>query len=94
MAYHVYIIYSRRLNKYYVGYTEDLELRLMQHNCGHYAASYTMQTNDWVIFHSIPCTNKTQCIRIESHIKRMKSTVYIENLKKYTEITTKLLEMY
>jgi len=40
------------------------------------------------------CENKTQALAIEKHIKSMKSKIYIENLKKYPEMVTKLLIKY
>jgi putative endonuclease len=33
-------------------------------------------------------------IEIEKHIKRMKSRVYIENLKKYPDVINRLKEKY
>ena len=32
--YHVYILKSERNGKHYIGYTEDLETRLLAHNSG------------------------------------------------------------
>jgi len=32
--FYVYVIYSEKVGKKYIGYTEDLELRLQQHNNG------------------------------------------------------------
>jgi putative endonuclease len=94
MAYFVYIIFSKALDKYYIGYTEDLELRLKQHNNGFYKDSYTKLTNDWSMFHCIECSSKTQAIRVEAHIKKMKSRVYIENLKNHPEISLALMTKY
>ncbi|MBL0147141.1 MAG: GIY-YIG nuclease family protein [Chitinophagaceae bacterium] len=34
MYFFTYIIYSKDLNKYYVGYTENIEVRMKQHNTG------------------------------------------------------------
>ena len=34
MAYHVYVLISKRTGKYYIGYTRDLEARLKIHNSG------------------------------------------------------------
>ena len=36
----------------------------------------------------------TQALAIEKHIKSMKSRKYLENLKKYPEITEKLKQLY
>ena len=34
IMYHTYIIFSEKLNKFYVGATEDLDRRLVEHNTG------------------------------------------------------------
>ena len=94
MNYHVYILYSSSLDKYYVGYTESLKERVEQHNAGHYNGSYTMQTTDWELFYSISCESKKQSILIERHIKRMKSRKYYYSLRQYSEISIKLLHRY
>ncbi|MFZ4799636.1 MAG: GIY-YIG nuclease family protein [Bacteroidia bacterium] len=33
MKYFVYIIFSSKLNKYYTGFTENLVIRIAQHQC-------------------------------------------------------------
>jgi putative endonuclease len=43
----VYIIYSKKIGKYYVGETSDIEQRLIQHNTGFYKGSFTKQSIDW-----------------------------------------------
>jgi putative endonuclease len=55
---------------------------------------FTSKANDWVLFFKIDCETKSQALGIERHIKKMKSKIYIENLSRYPEITTKLLEKY
>ena len=90
----VYIIYSKRIDKYYVGSTVELEKRLLQHNTGFYTDSYTDKTNDWVLYYCITCENITQAIKIEKHVKRMKSRKYLNHLREYPEITTRLLAQY
>jgi putative endonuclease len=90
----VYIIYSKLLDKYYVGETIDLGKRLIEHNNGTYDKAFTKKANDWSIFLLISCDDKKQALLIEKHIKRMKSRVYIENLKKYPLIVKKLKDKY
>ena len=91
---YVYIIFSESLNRFYVGETIDLDKRLVEHNEGVYARSFTKKAQDWELFFAIACENKTQAIQIEKHIKRMKSVVYIKNLKLYPEIAERLKEKY
>jgi putative endonuclease len=86
-----YILYSPKLDKYYTGVsTETVEERLTKHNTGLYGQHFTSQTNDWKIFLVIPCDCNAQMLKIEKYIKNMKSSIYIENLKRYPEMISKL----
>ena len=82
------------IEKFYVGETMNLEERIKKHNSGFYDSAFTKQATDWVLFHSINCKNRGQARKIETHIKKMKSKTYIQNLKKYSEITEKLKNKY
>jgi len=42
----------------------------------------------------IICSSRSQAIKIESHLKKSKNKVYLENLKKYPEISERLIEKY
>ena len=88
-----YILYSEKLSRYYIGYSSDLSVRLIFHENSE-SRKFTYNANDWKFYYKIDCTSKRQGESIELHIKRMKSKIYIENLLKYPEITTKLLERY
>ena len=88
-----YILYSKSINRYYVGYTTDIEERIKLHNNGHFGGrSYTQKASDWELFLLIPCETVSQSVLIESRIKKMKSRKYIENLKKYPEMIEKILK--
>ena len=87
----VYILYSEKLKRYYIGYTADLGTRLEFHKNAA-AHKYTSKANDWNDFLKIDFHSKTQALQIEQHIKKMKSKIYIENLLKYPEMIVKLLE--
>ncbi len=74
----VYIVFSSKLNKYYIGACTDLERRLYEHNIGH--SKFTSGGIPWVlkyteIFQTLPEAKKR-----ESGIKKMKSRKYIERL--------------
>ncbi len=93
MDYTCYILFSKSLNRFYVGYTSDIEERLRLHNTGYFGGkSYTSLSNDWELFLSIPCSSIEQAIYLETRIKKMKSRVYIQNLKKYPELKERLLK--
>ena len=93
MAY-VYIIYSKKVDKYYTGSCLDLSERLMHHNNHIFDDSYTRISDDWELYFSFSGLAYQQARKIEQHIKRMKSRQYIENLKKYPEIVNKLIAKY
>jgi putative endonuclease len=92
----VYILFSKQLNRYYIGSTRLLAgQRLERHLAGYYGKTkFTAKANDWELFYSIACMGYSQAHKIERHIKRMKSKKYIENLATYPEITEKLLLKY
>lgn len=87
-----YILYSETLNKYYVGACqESLDGRILNHNTGFYGSkTFTSNANDWILYLKIETQDYAHAIRIERKIKSMKSRVYIENLKKYSELVEKV----
>ena len=91
---YVYILFSKTLNQFYIGETVDIEDRLKQHNSSFYDSAFTKKASDWILYHFIDCVNREQARKIEAHIKKMKSKAYIQNLKKYPEITDKLKNKY
>ena len=88
------IIYSGKLNRYYVGATNDnVESRLEKHNAHVYGQHrFTTGANDWILFLKIEATDYSHAVRIERKIKSMKSKTYILNLQKYIELRQKLYE--
>jgi putative endonuclease len=94
IMHYVYILQSQSTKDYYIGQTEDIEIRLAQHNKGFYTKAYTSNLKDWQLVHLITCNSITQAIKIESHIKRMKSRIYLESIQKYPEISQKLIIKY
>jgi len=90
----VYIIHSEALDRFYVGETHDVLLRIDRHNSNYYQNKWTAKGKPWTLFLFIQCFDKHQALKIEKHIKKMKSKTYIQNLKKYPEMTSKLLNRY
>ena len=92
--YTVYILYSKALDRYYIGQTMDINNRIEEHNSEKYDDSYTKRACDWRLYFSILCQNRTEAIKIEHHIKKMHSRVFLENLKRYPEISEKIIAKY
>ena len=76
--FYVYIIYSEKLDKYYVGYTVDISKRIGEHNSG--ISTYTAKANDWILKYSEYFPDRGTAIAREREIKKMKSRTYIEHL--------------
>ncbi|MEM5563485.1 GIY-YIG nuclease family protein [Psychroserpens sp. AS72] len=93
MKHCVYILSSKKINRFYIGYSSNLNLRLLFHENPE-RRKYTYNADDWFLYYKIDCKTKTQGLAIEAHIKRVKSKIYIQNLLKYPEITLKLLLKY
>jgi len=55
---------------------------------------FTAKASDWVLVLSISCTSISQARKIELHLKRMKSKIYLNNLCKFPEMIEKLLFKY
>ena len=90
----VYILFSKKLDRFYTGSCEDLSYRIDQHLNKDFINSFTAKADDWELFFSVDNLQYAQARKIEQHIKNMKSIVYVENLKKYPEIFQKLIIKY
>jgi putative endonuclease len=75
---YTYIIYSAKLNKFYVGACTNIERRLYEHNIGH--SKFTAAGVPWVLKHTEYYDTLQEAKRRELNIKKMKSRKYIESL--------------
>ena len=78
MQYFVYILYSKRLNKYYIGSTSNIEERLRKHNRGH--KGFTSAGQPWIIVYHEIFSNKTDALLRETQLKGWKNRERIEKL--------------
>jgi len=90
----VYILSSQKLKKFYIGSCFDLELRLTEHKNNKYVDSFTTLANDWELFLEMSNLEGVIARKIEKHIKSMKSKSYIENLKRFPEMRSKLISRF
>jgi putative endonuclease len=74
----VYIIYSKKIDRYYTGITDDLDWRLYRHNDGW--GHYTKRGISWKLAYSEEFQNKSDALERERDIKQRKSRKYIEEL--------------
>ena len=77
--FYVYILYSKFLDKYYIGHTgQNLDQRLRKHNTNH--KGFTGKANDWVLKYFEEFNSKPEAYQRELAIKKRKSRAYIEKL--------------
>ena len=81
-----YIIFSEKLNRYYIGSTDNFERRLDEHNAGVYDSAFTVRGIPWEEKLVIRDLKSAQAFALEKHFKSMKSRKYLENLFKYPEL--------
>ncbi len=73
-----YILYSSKLDKYYVGSTTDMPRRLEEHNRG--KEKFTRTGCPWILVYIEIFTDLLDARRRELQIKKQKSRKYIETL--------------
>mgnify|MGYP006448552633 FL=1 len=75
---YIYIIYSKKTDRYYTGHSKNVNNRLVKHNKRHSAA--TKAGVPWQLKKKIVFPTKPEAIKAENWIKRMKSRRIIEQI--------------
>ncbi len=79
--FYIYIIYSVSSNLYYVGYTSNFELRIIEHNTQQHFITFTSKHRPWIPKALFKCSEiELEAIKIERFIKKQKSRKLIELL--------------
>lgn len=89
--YYIYILFSLKTNKYYVGSTDDLQGRLKHHNAGS-TPSTKSGAPDWEIRYTETVPYRTAALKRELELKKKKSKNYIEWKFQKGKMTLKLEE--
>ncbi|MBX2922497.1 MAG: GIY-YIG nuclease family protein [Chitinophagaceae bacterium] len=74
--YYVYILYSLKCNRYYVGYCATIEARLQRHNTGMVTATRNCRPYTLCGYKSFE--TETEARKEEARVKKQKSRKYIE----------------
>jgi len=74
----MYILYSKSIDRYYVGYTNDIGRRLSEHN--RMKHKYTDAGIPWVLIYSETYITKKEAMQRERFIKLKKSKQFIIDL--------------
>ena len=73
-----YILYSYKIDKYYIGYSDNLELRIERHNAGW--GKFTKHGIAWILVYYEEFNLKSEAISREYMLKKMKSRKLIKDL--------------
>ena len=89
----VYVIYSPSADIYYIGETVNVEERLIQHRQHTYTGSYTKIGNDWEVAFLLKCKDRSSALKVEKHLKKAKSKVYLKRLQEDQSALEKLKDI-
>ena len=78
MAHYTYILFSKAIDRYYIGHTSNLQERLRKHNSNHKGC--TGKANDWIVVYSEAFDNKSEAYKRELEMKSWKSRTKIIHL--------------
>ena len=76
--FYVYVLHSKKINKYYTGLTQDLDQRLKEHNSG--KSKFTKSYKPWELVFTEECKTRLEARQREKYYK---SGVGREKLKNF-----------
>jgi len=76
----VYILFSLSIDKFYIGYSSHIEERVRFHNDINKNRIWTKRGQPWEKFFVIEGLTKSQALKVEKYIKRMKFKKYLQEL--------------
>jgi putative endonuclease len=80
MSFVVCILFSERIEKYYIGQTNDLANRLAEHNLGE--TSSIRNGIPWSLAWSQLCDSRSEAVRIEAKIKKRGAKRFLDDLSR------------
>ena len=83
MTYFVYILYSKKIDKFYRGQTANLEIRLQRHNSG--IEISTAKGTPWILLWATEKRSRSEAVRLESKLKNLSRVRTLNFMLKYKE---------
>jgi putative endonuclease len=77
MEYVVYILYSKKRKRYYVGQTHNIEARFKRHNNGFVPS--TKSGLPWVLKLTIEVKSRSEALKLEKRIKKRGIRRFLED---------------
>ena len=79
MMFTVYVLYSEKYHKIYIGYTSNMEQRLLAHNELE-TKGYTLKYRPWKVIYTEIFTEKSDAMKREKQMKSAKGRDFIWSL--------------
>jgi putative endonuclease len=77
MEFFVYILYSERISRYYVGHTDNVSGRIDEHNRG--KGNYTSKGIPWTLITTFAKPTRAEAMKLELQIKKRGIRRYLED---------------
>jgi len=81
--FYTYILLSLSTEKIYIGHTENIERRLIEHNSN--KSPFTSKKGPWKLVFKKEFNSRSEAIKFENYLKSLKNKKYI--LEKYCSIS-------
>ncbi|MBI1781261.1 MAG: GIY-YIG nuclease family protein [Sphingobacteriales bacterium] len=81
MPYYVYILYSEKFDKFYIGQTDDVTNRLHRHNSGYEKA--TKPYVPWIMVWHTEKGSRAEAMQLEKKLKNLSKERIRAFIKKY-----------
>ncbi|GJQ21939.1 MAG: hypothetical protein HBSIN02_22940 [Bacteroidia bacterium] len=77
--YWMYVLYSEKLGKCYIGQTNDLTERLIRHNSG--GSKYTRSGRPWILIHAEEYKTRGEAVKRERFLKSPSGWLELRKMK-------------
>ncbi len=74
---YLYILFSAGRDKFYIGETSDVAVRLNQHRTGYFKSSSTAGMSDWALVLVIDCGDRSKARQVEAFLKRQRNRDFL-----------------
>ena len=79
MDFKVYVLYSPSYHKIYIGFTSDLDARLLAHN-QLATKGWTIKFRPWIVIYTETFFSKKEAMAREKQLKSAKGRLFIKSL--------------
>ncbi len=76
----VYVLYNKKHNKTYTGFTSNLESRIKQHNEGNFPSYTSRFDGQWILIHSENFRTESEARKREKSLKSYQGRKNIRNI--------------